>query len=647
MTKKPIKKLQEAKASIKEVTPMMTSYAADEGSSSPSRRNLSSSIERTDRFHNIDYGLVPFKYSHNVSNKSSLNIRDAIILCQKAYYNFSVFRNVIDLMTEFSCSSLYFTGGNKKSREFFEAFFKKINLENFLDKFFREYYRSGNVFIYRFDYTLKPEDVLKITQTFGGGVSEAASSSGVVLPAKYMILNPADIQYGGNISFVSGKYYKILTDYELERLRNPTTDEDRAVLESLDEQNKKKLARKTYSGAGAFVSLPLDVDRVNAVFYKKQDYEPFAVPMGFPVLEDINWKQEMKKMDMALTRTTQQAVLLITMGSELKNGSLNINQKNIEAMQGLFQNQSVGKVLVSDFTTKAEFIIPDIGAILDPKKYQIVNEDIQLGLNNILVGDEKFSGTNAKVNIFMERLNQGRKALVTDFLLPEIKRLSQNMGFKNFPTPHFEEMDFKDTSVWNRVCAQLVQIGVLTPAEGITAINTGVLPEEEDSVEAQRTFLKHKNEGLYAPMATGPGAEGTDGSSAVNTGRPAGTKAPQTTKKTSPVGGGKKTPAIASYSLKGVSEAFKEFEKLEAKVEDFLKKKHKKKTLSPEQLQVVEEMAKGIFTNEEKDKWTTSISEYAAGSAKPNENRISKLKEIAEEHGVDLFNASILNFSQI
>ena len=35
------------------------------------------------------------------------------------------------------------------------------------------------------------------------------------------------------------------------------------------------------------------------------------------------------------------------------------------------------------------------------------------------------------------------------------------MGFKNFPTPHFEEMDFKDTSVWNRVCAQLVQIGVL------------------------------------------------------------------------------------------------------------------------------------------------------------------------------------------
>ena len=204
-------------------------------------------------------------------------------------------------------------------------------------------------------------------------------------------------------------------------------------------------------------------------------------------------------------------------------------------------------------------------------------------------------------------------------------------------------MDFKDTSVWNRVCAQLVQIGVLTPSEGITAINTGVLPDEEHSVESQREFLEYKNEGLYAPVVSGPGA----GAAPINTGRPVGSKAPQSTKTPSPSGGGKKTPAIASYSIKGVSEAFREFEKLQAKVEDFLKKKHKKKTLSPEQLQVVEEMAKGIFTNEDKDKWVTSISEYAAGSAKPNQDRISKLKEIAEEHGVDLFHASVLNFSQI
>ena len=628
------------KPKIQEIKPMMTTFAATtENSPVQARRNLAGDIERTDRFYNIDYGLVPFKYSHNLQNKSGLNVRDAVILCQKAYYNFSSFRNVIDLMTEFSSSKIYFTGGNKKARDFIDALFKKINIDNFVDKFFREYYRSGNVFIYRFDYKVNQSDISKITQVFG---SESLAATSLELPSKYMILNPADIQYGGNISFVGGNYYKILTDYELQRLRNPTTDEDREVLKSLNEKNKLNLQKKVLSGAGAYITIPLDTEQVSAVFYKKQDYEPFSVPMGFPVLEDINWKQEMKKMDMALTRTTQQAVLLITMGSELKSGALNINQKNIEAMQTLFQNQSVGKVLVSDFTTKAQFIIPDIAAILDPKKYEVVNTDIQQGLNNILVGDEKFSSTSIKTNIFFQRLEQGRQAFLNDFLVPEVKRLCKNLGFKNFPTPHFQEIDIRDGSVWNRVAAQLAQLGVLTPEEALQAIETGRLPDPEESLESQKKFKTLKDEGLYAPIVNGAGAAG-----GINTGRPTGAKAPQTSKNVSPPGSGKKAPAIASYSMKEISKTFKEYEMLSAKVEEFLKKKHKKKTLNQEQKTVAEQIAQNIIINEEKLNWDHSIKAYCEGEKQDNPEKIAKLLDISEEHNVDIFSAAILNISQI
>jgi len=623
-----------------EVIPMMTSYAAatSERVAVSARRNLAGEIERTDRFTNIDFGLVPFKYSNNLQNKSSLNVRDAVILCQKAYYNFSSFRNVIDLMTEFSCSKIYFTGGNKKARDFFDALFKKINIDNFIDKFFREYYRSGNVFIYRFDYRIEQEDINKITQVFGSDATNAAAK--LQLPSKYMILNPSDIQYGGNISFVGGNYYKILTDYELQRLRNPTTDEDREVLKSLDQQNKLRLQKKALSGAGAYIMIPLDTDRVNAVFYKKQDYEPFSVPMGFPVLEDINWKQEMKKMDMAITRTTQQAVLLITMGSEMKNGTLNINQKNIEAMQALFQNQSVGKVLVSDFTTKAEFVIPDIAGILDPKKYEVVNTDIREGLNNILIGDEKFSATSIKVNIFFQRLEQGREAFLNDFLAPEMKRICKDLGFKNFPIPHFEEIDIRESSVWNRVSAQLAQLGVLTPEECVEAIRSGRLPEPDESLDSQNKFKQYKEEGLYAPIAAGGGA------GAMGTGRPAGSKAPQTTKNVSPKGG-QKAPAIASYAVKGISQAFKDYEVLNAEVEDFLKKKHKKKSLNEDQKTAAESIAKAIFMNEQKDSWSSSIKSYLNGETKQNIERLEELTNISQEHSIDLFSAAVLNYSQV
>jgi len=68
--------------------------------------------------------------------------------------------------------------------------------------------------------------------------------------------------------------------------------------------------------------------------------------MGYPVLEDINAKAEMRKMDMAVTRTTQQAILLVTMGTDPDKGG--VNQKNLEAMQALFQNESVGRVLIAD-----------------------------------------------------------------------------------------------------------------------------------------------------------------------------------------------------------------------------------------------------------------------------------------------------------
>ena len=186
----------------------LTAFEAE--ASTTTRRNKSADINRTDRFKNISDGVVPFKYTYGVSNKSNLNIRDTVILCQKAYYNFAIFRNTIDMMTEFSSSGIFLRGGSRKSRDFFDALFEKNNLKSFIDKFFREYYRSGNVFIYRFDGKVAKEDIKKMTQTFG-----ASKNSDIFIPVRYSVLNPADIQIQGGLNFANGVYYKVLSDYEL------------------------------------------------------------------------------------------------------------------------------------------------------------------------------------------------------------------------------------------------------------------------------------------------------------------------------------------------------------------------------------------------------------------------------------------------
>ena len=641
------------------ITPLMA-----EGAVTQMRRNIPSTQERTDRYKNIHDGLIPFKYGGSTYKaKGSIDVKDAVVLCQKAYYNFAVFRNMIDLMTEFSVSQIYYRKGSKKSRKFFESLFKKINIWGLQDKFFREYFRSGNVFIYRFDAKLQKEDLTKITQVFGEGSLEQMSlensAASVSVPSRYCIINPADIKMGGTVSFTSGLYYKILTDYELHRLRNPQTDQDKEVFENLSDDIKKQINNKK----SHMIMMPLDMDKVAVVFYKKMDYEPFAVPMGYPVLEDINFKQELKKMDMAIARTMQQAILLVTLGTEPDKGG--INQDNLIAMQSLFENQSVGRVLISDYTTKAEFVVPHIGDLMDPKKYEIVNNDINMGLHNVFFGTkERYANQNAKIKVFVARLEQARQAFLNDFLLPEIKRIAKALSFKNYPEPHFDEVSLRDDVLKDKVYTRLLELGVLSPEEAFTAIDTGRLPDPKESEENQEKLKKQKDKGFYEPLMGGPysqqkmakmktaaGPAGNvgpeQGQKEIRTteqqGRPEGTKGiPQQTKKVTPIGGSEE-----KYSMEKIRENIILSQKLEEEVCANLRKKHGKRKLSKKQKEIASAITKIIIANEDTENWKNKINEYCNNPTDQNKKRILEIQNIATEHQVSDYLASLLYISKI
>jgi hypothetical protein len=621
--------MNKKKKKLEEFTePFMISEASS--SNSPMRRNLAGTMERTDRFKNIDDGLIPFRNNGSLSygSNSSVDIRDAVILCQKCYYNFAIFRNVIDLMTEFSVNNIFYRGGSSKSRDFFDALFSKVNIWDFQDKFFREYYRSGNVFVYRFDASVKPADIRKITQIFSEDGANELVVEPYKIPSRYIILNPADIQMTGTANFGWGVYYKMLTEFEINRLKNPQTDEDVEVFNSLppDAQVNIKKGNKA-------IIIPLDISKINMVFYKKQDYEPFAVPMGYPVLEDINAKAEMKKIDMAIARTMQQIILLVTTGNEPEKHG--INPKNIEALKQLFSNQSVGRVLVADYTTKAEFIVPAIADLLDPQKYEILDRDINMGLNNIFAGGEKFSNQQQKVELFVARLEQARKAFLNNFLIPEIKRIAKAVGFKNYPTPYFEDIELKDNTNYAKIYARLMEIGILTPEQGFKAIETNTLPDPSMMEEEQGTYKKLRDKGLYEPLIGGP-KDSVDGQ-----GRPSGTSAP---KKAAPIGG---KASEEKFSLSKVKENLVLAQELEAEVISTLKEKHNIRRITKLQKEVAQQITHVILANEEPDKWKASIVEYCNTPVDKNKTRVNKVIEIATDHQVDPYLASILLASKV
>jgi hypothetical protein len=615
------------------------------------RRNKSSGITKLDRFANIESGAAPFIYNTGKGNyDENISAKDTIILCQKAYWNVPIFRNTIDLMTEFSLSDIYLTGGNEQSRKFFKLWLEKIDHWELQDQFYREFYRSGNVFLYKFNAEFGRDTMMKIQEAFGEkSLSDDRTGS---IPIKYIILNPADINIIASSSFLDGIYVKTLNDYEIQSLLNPKTKQEEELIQKIpeikklltDKKNKKNLG-SSFSGLQN-VQLTLEKSRLITVFYKKQSYEPLSVPMGFPVLEDINSKLELKKIDQAIARSVQQAVLLITMGDE-KVGMPSEN--NLAAMRKLFENQSVGKVLVADYTTDAKFIIPDIGSLLEPKKYEILDTDIRMGLNNILFGDEKFSNTSIKVKVFFARLKYGREKFIKNVLIPEMKNIGKKLGFKNIPEPKLEDVDFEDNVLMSRVYSRLTELGVLTPEEALNVFETGRLPTPEESVESQTKFKTLREKGYYQPMIGGQkNPDDQSGGPAkqanvLTVGRPGGINTKQSKERTLDAS----VDGKIKFSCSKMKNVMHSISNLEKDAEILLRKKFKLKKLDDYQIQVAEDLAFAVISNEEISDWNDKLLLYINDPSMTNDSVQKNIEKVSAEHSLDYRSAAILYHSKI
>jgi hypothetical protein len=601
------------------------SRSVNTNTSNTSRINRSAVSPTIDRYSSIRGGLLPYNYAMD-----GVNVREAIELCQKAYANVAIFRNAIDIMSEFANTEIFLEGGNKKSRDFFYEWFKKINLWNLKDQYFREYYRSGNIFIYRIDGKFQTEDFVKLINSIS-----PINSSINKIPLRYIILNPFDIIAKRSSTFAVGAYEKILSEYEMSRLQSPSTEEDQAIFDSLPKDVKENIKKGAYYTDG--LKIELDPKKLAYSFYKKQDYEPFAIPFGYPVLEDINAKLELKKMDQAITRTVENVILLITMGTDPDKGG--INPQNLNAMQSLFKNESVGRVLVSDYTTKADFIIPDLNKVLGPEKYKVLNEDIKQGLQNIVVGEEKYSATEVKAQIFVDRLKEARQAFLNDFLQKEIKRISNDLGFRSYPTAAFKDIDMRDETQLMRVSTRLMELGILTPQQGMEMFHNGKFPKAEEISPAQSNFVQERKDGFYNPIVGGipmisPAESNNTEKNTTNktAGRPEGTTGIPLVK--------------AQFSRKNIQEVVGRIENIRDLGKQELKKNLNIKKFNKQQENILDSLCESIVCSTSIDKWEDEIVSCIKNFDKIESLGVnSNILEIANIHQLDTYPAAILYHS--
>ena len=602
---------------FKEVSQASYTRAKENASSSKTKVPRNGTDVNIGRYSLLSQGLLPYEYT-----KDGVDVRDAIMLCQKAYANVAIVRNTIDIATEFANTDVYLEGGTERSREFFQKWFDKIKLWKLKDQYFREYYRSGNIFLYRIDGKFNAEDFKLLS-----GLSENGIKNNKV-PLRYILINPYDVVAKISSSFAEAVYEKVLSEYELERLKNPKDDADVELLNGFDPEIQKQIKSKQYFRDG--LNMKLDPKYLLYSFYKKQDYEPFAVPFAYPVLEDINAKIELKRIDQAISRTVENVILLITMGAEPDKGG--INPANMTAMQNLFMNESVGRVLVSDYTTKADFVIPDLKKVVGKEKYEVLNDDIKEGLMNVMLGNEKYNGQSAKISFFMERLKEARNAFLNDVLQPEIIRISKDLGFRAWPTAKFTEIDLKDETQYMRTISRLMEIGILTPEQGIESINNGKLPNPSDLASAQSKFVADREKGYYNPIVGGvPMVQGAT---------PTPTAAPKQSGAGRPVG--------ATASRKDIQSTIYEVDAFMKAAEDFAAKKFAVASLNDEQKSNMASLCKKVIASSSREDWVANVQKCMA-----NLDEIEKLQpmqsvlDTADEFLLDEYSAAILHHSAV
>lgn len=602
------------------------------------RNNLATTSLLRKRFKNIDDGLLPYDYSAD-----GVSVRDAIVLSQKAYFNVPVYKSTIDLLSEFSNSDIYFkkNSGTEKSRRFVEAWLNKIKIYDLKDQFFREIYRSGNVFMLHLEAKVNKNSIKAYSENPITALSEKK------IPVRYIMLNPADIEVTEQMNFGDYSYAKILTNFEMAKLRDPKTEKDKDIFNSLPKEVKDELKR-TKSNTNTFIinreiQVPLDVLKLHPVFYKKQDYEPLAVPPGYSVLDDINKKMELKKVDQAIARSIENVILLVTMGNEPEKGG--INHQNLKAMQEIFKNKSVGRVLVSDYTTKAEFIIPDLQKVMGKEKYDVLNQDIREGLNNILLGESKYADTEIKLKIFLQRIEEVRERFIKDFLQAEINTVCETMGLKRPPQIEFKRTDALNYADMQRLIARMVELGILTPNEGMDVIDKGVFPTAEELGLDQSKFVSERKKGYWSPLALGGGVgeKKEEKTSSQNSSSPT-VSAPTGGR---PTGTGVEKQSKAKFAVDSIRSTLEDVSKFQAQSECFYKEKLSLKNLNKEKKKVISEICLAIIQGCEKSEWKNKLEQIVVNPSILTSLGVNDgILQISNDHNLSIEASSILFHSQ-
>jgi len=406
---------------------------------------------------------------HRPEDKLPSDHDEIIAACQGIYRKVGMVRNIIDLMSDFASEGLDLRHPVKKHERFFKKWAEKVNLQDRAHTFMKLLLRDANVVVRRKmakiskpaakEMSRAQEEPEKITTTKKSG------NKGQV-PWRYTFLSPTIIEKTG------GEMGKFFGDNQL-AMRIPTTlaraiqkkrktPEEQAIMEKLPAE----VIEAAQGKGNRLVSL--SDDKMYVDYYKKDDWEEWATPFLFGILEDVMLKDKMKLADMAALDGVINVIRLWKLGNSDKQ--ILPTRTAVNRLLDMLQHNVGGGAmdLVWDDMIDLKVEYPPVDKILGSEKYDSVNLDIirGLGIPDLLIGAGEIGNGGsdavfAQLKTLTERLEYVRLRCIV-WLETELQMVAEAMGIKKTPEIVFGIMSLRDEAAEKQLLIQLLDRGIVS-----------------------------------------------------------------------------------------------------------------------------------------------------------------------------------------
>jgi hypothetical protein len=399
------------------------------------------------------------------------------------YQKVGLVKNVIDLMGDFAVQGIRLVHPNKRIEKFYRHWFKKINGKDRSERFLNNIYKTGNVVINRQTgkLSLKVSDRLyksiaspdlQITELDSTKVEKRE------IPWKYTFIDPTivEVAAGSLSSFVQDKKYELLIPASLRKLINsPKTEAEKSVVAQLPVQILEAAKNKK--------PYPLDPNKTIVFHYKKDDWQTWAFPMIYAIMDDITVIEKLKLADMAALDGAISNIRIFKLGS-LEHKIAPTRAATAKLASILENNVGGGTMdliwgpdieLIESNTNVHQFLgenkyIPHLNAVY-----------AGLGIPPTLTGTFGAAGTTnnfISLKTLTQRLQYGRD-IVVQFWDKEIALVQKAMGFRYPAKIEFDRMDLSNEDAEKALLVQLADRNLIS--DELLQTKFGIDPEMERS----------------------------------------------------------------------------------------------------------------------------------------------------------------------